>query len=363
LGVDAQQRHVVSGWPDGGFAARVGSEHPILLAPMAGAGGVDLCAGAMAGGAVGALPCAMLTSDEVREQAAEVRRGSAGPLNLNFFCHRPPEEADESAWRALLAPYYAEFGVGSDDGGGATRRPFDAATAEAVEAVRPEAVSFHFGLPAEDLLARVKGAGALVIGNATTVAEARWLAGRGADAIVAQGWEAGGHSGRFLGGDPAEALGLFALLPRVADAVDVPVIAAGGIGDGRGIAAAFVLGASAVQLGTAYLHCPESRISPAHRAALGGEATVFTNLLTGGLARGVAGRLVRELGPVRAEAPPFPLAAAALAPIRKAAEATGEYGFGPLWAGQAGPLGRALPAEALTRSLAAEALAILAPRA
>jgi nitronate monooxygenase len=362
VGLDAEHRHMVTGWPDGGFAGRIGSEHPILLAPMAGAGGVDLCAGAMAGGAVGALPCAMLSPDEARGQAAEARRRSDGPLNLNFFCHQPPEEADDRDWRALLAPYYAEFGV-EPDGGGATRRPFDPAMAEAVEAVRPEAASFHFGLPAEPLLARVKAAGALVIGNATTVAEARWLAERGADAIVAQGWEAGGHSGRFLGADPAEALGLFALLPRVADAVGVPVIAAGAIGDGRGIAAAFALGASAVQLGTAYLHCPESLISPAHREALRSESTVFTNLQTGGLARGVAGRLVRELGPVRPEAPPFPLAAAALAPIRRAAEAQGEFGFGPLWAGQAGPLGRPLPAEALTRSLAAEALAILAPEA
>jgi nitronate monooxygenase len=229
-----------------------------------------------------------------------------------------------------------------------------------VEQLRPKIVSFHFGFPANDLVQRVKAAGAIVIGNATTVEEARWLEERGANGIIAQGFEAGGHTGRFLGSDPADALGLFALLPRVADAVSVPVIAAGGVADGRGIAAAFMLGASAVQIGTAYLHCPESLIPDAHRAALGKSDSLFTNLITGGLARGLRGRLMRELGPVRSEAPPFPLASAALAPIRAAAEARGEYGFGAMWAGQAAALGRSLPAAELTRKLAADALAILA---
>jgi nitronate monooxygenase len=214
-------------------------------------------------------------------------------------------------------------------------------------------------LPDSDLLDRVKAAGAIVLGNATTVEEARWLEAKGVDAIIAQGFEAGGHTGRFLGSDPAEAMGLFALIPQVVDAVSVPVIAAGGIADGRGIAAAMILGASAVQLGTAYLHSPETPISAAHRARLTEGRTVFTNLMTGGLARGVRGRLVDELGPVRNEAPPYPLASAALAPIRAAAEKAGEFGFGPMWAGQAAPLGQALPAAELTRKLAADALAIL----
>jgi nitronate monooxygenase len=349
---------MVGHWPDRRFLDRVGAEHPIVQAPMAGAGGVDLCVGAIEGGALGSLPCGMLGPDEVARQVAEVRARVRGPLNLNFFCHEMPRDVDDGAWRALLAPYYAEFGA-EPGAGGAQRRPFDEAMAEAVEALRPDAVSFHFGLPGDRLLARVKAAGAIVIGNATTLAEARWLAERGVDAVIAQGWEAGGHSGRFLASDPAEAMGLFALLPQVADSVEVPVIAAGGIGDGRGIAAALLLGATAVQLGTAYLHCPESRILPAHRSALRTEPTLLTNLMTGGLARGVAGRLMRELGPVRPEAPPYPLAASALAPIRSAAEKKGEFGFGPMWAGQAGPLGRPEPAAALTRRLAAEALAIL----
>jgi nitronate monooxygenase len=243
------------------------------------------------------------------------------------------------------------------------RLPFDSEMAAAVEELKPTVVSFHFGLPAEPLLARVKAAGAVVIGNATTVEEARWLEQGGAHAIIAQGFEAGGHTGRFLGSDAAEAIGLFALLPLIADAVSVPVIAAGGIGDGRGIAAALTLWASAVQLGTAFLHTPEAKISGVHRQRLREGRTVFTNLLTGGLARGIRGRLIEELGPVRTEAPPYPLASAALAPVRAAAQREGEYGFGPMWAGQAAPLGEALPATELTRKLAHDALAILGGRA
>jgi len=345
-------------WPDRRFADLVGTEHPIVQAPMAGVGGVDLCVAAIDGGALGSLPCGMLSPEQVRDQVTEVRDRSSGPFNLNFFCHRMPEAVDDRAWRRLLQPYYEEFGV-QQDNGGALRLPFDSAMSDLVEEVRPPVVSFHFGLPNADLLNRVKAAGAVILGNATTVEEARWLDQRGVHAIIAQGFEAGGHTGRFLGSDPAEALGLFALLPRIVDSVSVPVIAAGGICDVRGIAAAFTLGASGVQLGTAFLHCPEALISEAHREGLKEGRTVMTNLLTGGLARGIAGRLIDDLGPLRPEAPPYPLASAALAPIRATAEKQGEYGFGPMWAGQAAPLGEALPAAELTRKLAAGALAIL----
>jgi nitronate monooxygenase len=346
------------GWPDRRFLDMVGCEHPIIQAPMAGASGVDLCVAAMTGGALGSLPCGMLSPDQVRTQVSEARARANGPLNLNFFCHTMPADADDSAWRALLQPYYDEFGV-EPDNGGALRLPFDAEMCAAVEDVRPEVVSFHFGLPATDLLDRVTRTGAIVIGNATTIAEARWLDSRGVGAIIAQGFEAGGHTGHFLGSDPAEAMGLFALLPQIADAVSVPVIAAGGIGDGRAIAAAFTLGASAVQLGTAYLHAPETPISDAHRARLKEARTLFTNLMTGGLARGIPGRLIDELGPVRSEAPTYPLASAALAPLRVAAERHGDFGFGPMWAGQAAALGQRVGATELTRRLAADALAIL----
>jgi len=344
-------------WPDTRFLDLAGSKHPIVQAPMAGAGGVELCVAAIQGGALGSLPCGMLSPDQVRGQVAEVRSRTGGPFNLNFFCHVMPSDTDDSAWRRLLQPYYNEFGVAPGNGG-AMRLPFDAAMAEVVEELRPVVVSFHFGLPEARLLDRVKATGAAILGNATSIEEARWLEQRGADAIIAQGFEAGGHTGRFL--DPAaEPIGLIALLPRIVDAVQVPVIAAGGIGDARGIAAAFALGGSAVQLGTAYLHTPEAPISAAHRERLRDGRTVITNLMTGGLARGLHGRLVDELGPARDEAPFYPLASAALAPIRAAAEARGEYGFGPMWAGQAAPLGEALPAAELTRKLGAEALAIV----
>jgi len=356
MGFDAQRRHMV-GWPDRRFLELIGCKAPIIQAPMAAAAGVELCVAAIEGGALGSLPCALFGPEQVRSQVAEVRSRADGPINLNFFCHHMPEQADDSAWRALLQPYYEEYGLAPGNGG-ALRLPFEAEMCAAVEELRPEVVSFHFGLPDAVLLERVKATEAVVIGNATSVDEARWLEGRGADAIIAQGFEAGGHTGRFLGGDPAEAMGLFALLPQVVDAISVPVIAAGGIGDGRGIAAAFLLGASAVQLGTAYLHAPETPISDTHRRRLKRGHTLFTNLMTGGLARGLRGRLTDELGPVRGEAPPYPLASAALAPIRAAAEKQGEYGFGPMWAGQSAPLGTTLPAADLTRKLAAEALAI-----
>ena len=315
-----------------------------------------LAIAAIRGGAVGSLPCAMLTPDEVRAEVAEVRASARGPLNLNFFCHNLPDEADDRAWRALLQPLFEEAGVKAGAGKAVIRRPFDEALCAAVEEVRPELVSFHFGLPDETLLARVRAAGARVIGNATTVAEARVLAAREVDAIIAQGWEAGGHAGRFLLDPADEQMGLMALLPQIVDAVEVPVIAAGGIGDARGIAAAFLLGASAVQLGTAFLHCPESQIEPAHRAGLADEAaehTAFTNLYSGGLARGLPTPLTDALGPIREEAPPFPLASLALAPL----------GLRPHFAGQAARLGRAEGAEGLTARLGREALALLSGKA
>ena len=350
------------GWPDRRFLDLVGTEHPIIQAPMAGAGGVELCVAAIGGGALGSLPCALLSCRKLLEQVAETRSRASGPINLNFFCHKVPGGVDDRSWVALLRPYYEEYDV-EPTRNGPLRLPFDEPMCALVEELRPEVVSFHFGLPDPKLLDRVKAAQAVVLSSATTVEEARWLETRGVDAIIAQGFEAGGHSGRFLGSNPAEAMGLFPLLPQIADAVSVPVIAAGGIADGRGIAAAFILGASAVQLGTAYLHAPEAPINDVHRERLRRGQTLFTNLLTGGLARGVRGRLIDELGPVRSEAPPYPLASDALASIRTAAERQGEFGFGPMWAGQGAPLGQTLPAAELTAKLASDALAILGRQA
>ncbi|WP_404334620.1 NAD(P)H-dependent flavin oxidoreductase [Sphingomonas sp. MMS12-HWE2-04] len=328
---------------------------PIVQAPMAGAGGVALAAGAMRGGALGSLPCAMLTADRIIEQVAGLRRAAAGPVNLNFFCHTLPAPPDERAWRALLAPYYAEEGVEPGDAP-PLRRPFDAAACAAVEAVRPEAVSFHFGLPDDALLARVRASGARVFGNATTRDEMRWLAACGVDAVIAQGCEAGGHAGWFLDGHRPTPLA-----ELLAVAVGVPVIAAGGIVDGAGIARALAAGASAVQIGTAYLATPESGISAAHRALLGSEAeAALTNLLSGRAARGIVNRLMRELGPMRGEAPAFPYASNALAPLRAKAEAEGRGDYSPLWAGAGSAQIRRMTAEALTRLLGEELASVCA---
>ena len=345
-------------WPDRRFLDLVGSEHPIVQAPMANAGGVDLCVAATEGGALGSLPCGMLKADQIREQAGAVRERVPGPLNLNFFCHRMPEQSDDCAWRELLRPYYAEFGI-AEPPPAPLRLPFDQAACEVVEEVKPEVVSFHFGLPEQTLLDRVKGSGAVVIASATTVEEAVWLQDRGVDAVIAQGFEAGGHTGRFLGSDPAEVIGLFALVPQVAAAVSIPVIAAGGIADGRGIAAAFTLGASAVQLGTVYLHCPESLLPDGARAMLARRPTIITNVYSGGLARAVRGRLIDEIGPIRSEAPPYPLAGAASLPLFRAAWERDDFAFMPMLAGQSARLGRPIPAAELTRRLAAEALAVI----
>lgn len=339
------------------FLELTGAAVPIVQAPMAGAGGVALAAAAMRGGALGSLPCAMLSVEQVRAQASEVRAAAQGPLNLNFFCHELDDAPDDSAWRSALAPFYAREDVAPPVGAAALRRPFDATLCEAVEAVRPEIVSFHFGLPGPALLTRVKAV-AKVFGNATTVDEARFLARQGCDAVIAQGSEAGGHAGWFLEGH--RPIGTLALVRRIVRAIDLPVIAAGGIVDGAGIAAALTLGASGAQLGTAYLATPESLISPMHRALLGSEAeTVFTNVFTGREARGFRNRLVDALGPISPLAPAFPYAAAALAPLRMAAEAEGRADYSPLWAGQGAALTRTMPAEDLTRLLAGEALALL----
>lgn len=338
------------------FRDLTGAAVPIVQAPMAGSSGVALAVAALKAGAVGSLPCALITPDQLRAQVAEVRAAAAGPLNVNFFCHVIGPAPDESAWHQALAPFYAEEEVGPPDTPPPLRAPFDAAMCAVIEEAKPEIVSFHFGLPEPALLERVRATGALLFGNATTVAEARWLAAQGIDAIIAQGSEAGGHAGYFLAGH--HPVGTMALVPQIADAVDLPVIAAGGMGDARGIAAALMLGAAAVQLGTAYLHTPESLVSATHRARLAGreaEDTAFTNLFTGRLARGMRNRLMNELGAINPTAPPFPYASAALTELRKVSEAD----YANFWAGQAAPLGRAEPAQALTERLARETMALL----
>ncbi|MFO8044711.1 MAG: nitronate monooxygenase [Halomonas sp.] len=331
---------------------------PILQAPMAGAQGRELAIAVARAGGLGALPCAMLSPGAIAEELTAFRAATAAPINVNFFCHAQPEPAAAAMarWHAALAPWYAELGLDIDAvPEGLGRRPFDAAACDVIEPFRPEVVSFHFGLPEAALLERVKGWGAQVLSSATTVAEAQWLEANGVDAVIVQGLEAGGHRGMFLTDELTTQMGTFALLPQVREAVGLPLIAAGGIADARGVAAARTLGADAVQVGTVLLCCPESTISAIHRRALMCEAarhTALTNLYSGRPARGIVTRLMRELGPMGDVAPAFPLATAAIAPLRAAAEASGLGDFSPLWAGQNASRCREVPAAQVIAELA-----------
>jgi nitronate monooxygenase len=347
-------------WPDRRLLDLLKIDHPIILAPMAGVMDGGLVAAVSEAGGLGSLPCAMLNAEKIRDEVGKIRARTGRPINLNFFCHVTPvpNNAREAAWRERLASYYREFDV--DPAAPvpmSNRAPLDAALLEVVLEIKPEVVSFHFGLPPAPLYDKLKREGVTVLSSATTVAEARWLAERGVDAIIAQGFEAGGHRGMFLSENISAQVGTFALVPQIADAVKVPVIAAGGIADARGIAAAFALGASGVQIGTAYLLCPEAKVSAPHRAALTSardDGTVLTNVMTGRPARGFVTRIIREQGPI-SDVPEFPLAAGALQPLRAKAEAQGSGDFSPLWSGQAAALGREIGAGELTTKLAEEA--------
>jgi nitronate monooxygenase len=336
----------------------LGIELPIIQAPMAGVQGSALAIAVSNAGGLGSLPCAMLSPEAMRNELTFIRPQTSKPFNVNVFCHTPEARNTdrEEAWRTALAPYYAEYGLEANSVAVATdRATFNAETATLLQEFKPAVVSFHFGLPTLDLVVRVKAMGAKILASATTVDEARWLQSRGVDAIIAQGREAGGHRGTFLSEDLSSQLGTFALVSQIVEAVNVPVIAAGGIADAHGVAAALNLGAAGVQVGTAYLLCPETTTSAVHRAALKSEMaqhTAITNLFSGGPARGIMNRLMKDLGPISPLAPRFPHAAAALAPLRQKAEQAGRGDFSPLWSGENNRDCKEIPAAELTRKLA-----------
>ena len=349
------------------LAHLLGTPFPLLQAPMAGVQGSALAIAVGHAGALGSLPCAMLAPDALRAEL-QALQASGLPHNVNFFCHTPPEPdaASEAAWRAALKPYYDELGLDAASiPAGPGRRPFDADSAALLAEFKPRVVSFHFGLPAPDLLAQVKSWGSKVLASATTVREALWLEEHGADAVIAQGLEAGGHRGNFLSMDISEQMGTFALLPQIAATVRVPVIAAGGIADAAGVRAAMALGAAGVQVGTAYLCADEATTTALHRAALQSEAarhTTLTNVFTGRPERGIVNRVMREMGGsgkthfatgLSRAAPAFPLATNAMAPLRAAAEKAGRTDFSPLWSGQNATACLSAPAADITRTLAA----------
>jgi nitronate monooxygenase len=352
----------MNAWPDTRILELFGIELPILQAPMAGASGSAMAIAVARAGGLASLPCAMLSPQQIRDEVALIRQNSSAPLNLNFFCHQPPADDPQShvRWKDALRPYYQELGADfAAPTPVSSRAPFDGVSCELVEELKPEVVSFHFGLPEAALLSRVKATGAKVISSATTVSEAVWLEANGCDAIIAMGYEAGGHRGIFFSTELTTQVGTMALVPQIVDAVRIPVIAAGGIADGRGIAAAFMLGASAVQIGTAYLFCAEAKVSKPHYQALrtaDESQTALTNIFTGRPARGIINRVMRELGPISDLAPAFPLAGGALMPLRAIAEPQGNGDFMNLWAGQAVGVKHELDTEQLTRLLASQAL-------
>lgn len=351
----------MSTWPDTRILDLLGIDLPIIQAPMAGATTTAMVIAASQAGALGSMPAAALSIEQLRDALAFIRQTGTGPLSVNFFCHQAPaaNEEQDRRWKALLEPYYRELGADLDAPTPVSNRaPFNEAACEVIETFRPEVVSFHFGLPSKTLMDRVKATGAKVLSSATTVEEAVWLEQHGCDAIIAMGIEAGGHRGMFLSDDLNSQIGLMALLPQVVDAVSVPVIAAGGIADSRGMLAAFALGASAVQIGTAYLFTPEASVSAAHHHALRhaqASDTALTNLFTGRPARGIVNRVMRELGAINRAAPAFPRAGGALMPLK----ARDEAGFSNLWAGQALRLGHERSTYDLTRQLAEQTLAKL----
>jgi len=338
----------------------LGIEVPIIQAPMAGVQGSALAVAVSNAGGLGSLPCAMLSLETMRNELAAIKAQTGRPFNVNFFCHVPPTPSAEreAVWRATLVPYYKEFGIDADTiPVGPGRAPFSSGAADVLSEFKPAVVSFHFGLPSAELLARVRAWGSKILSSATTIEEARWLEAHGVDAIIAQGLEAGGHRGIFLSEDLSTQVGTFALVPQIVRAVKLPVIAAGGIADAKGVAAAMALGAAGVQIGTTYLLCPEATTSTVHRAALKSEAarrTALTNLFTGRPARGIVNRIMKELGPISTAAPAFPFATAAIAPLRAKAESQGSGDFSPLWSGQNAGGCKEVPAAQLTHELAAD---------
>lgn len=338
-------------------------EHPILQAPMAGVTSPQMAIATSEAGGLGSIAAAMLTPEGTRQEIQMVKQGTGRPFNINFFVNKPPavDAARDARWRQRLAPYYDELGL-PPDAKGASRAAFDASFCDLLLEFRPKVASFHFGLPDRALMKRLQAAKILVISSATTAEEARWLEGEGADAVIAQGAEAGGHRGMFQVDDIARQAGTMALVPQVVDAVKVPVIAAGGIGDGRGIAAALALGAAGAQIGTAFMLTPEAKTTPLHRVALkqaNDNSTTLTNVFTGRPARGIVNRIIREIGPMSADAPAFPLAAEATQPMRGPAEAKGSTDFTPLWSGQAPTLAREMPAGELVAAMVRETEAAL----
>ena len=346
-------------WPANDFTRSLGIDVAIIQAPMVGAGTPALSAAVSNAGGLGSLGLGADSLEDALRRISEHAKASNRPLNANFFCHQEPTEiANRSAsMRSRLQPLYDELGLGPVPEARPPYPTFGPQHVEIVEATSPKVVSFHFGLPEPNLLDAVRRTGAVILASATTVNEARSLEERGVDAIIGQGLEAGGHRGTFQGSDTSAQPGLFALLPQIVSAVDVPVVAAGGIVDGRTIAAALALGASAVQIGTAFLRCPESSIHPAHRKALEqarDDGTRLTQLFSGKPARGFANRFMTEYRAAEDETAPYPAQISLTAPLKKGIDESRIGDVMSMWSGQSASLTREMPAAKLVALLVDE---------
>ncbi|NQZ32275.1 MAG: nitronate monooxygenase [Oceanospirillaceae bacterium] len=327
---------------------------PLIQAPMAGVQDYRLALAVAKAGGLGSIPCAMLSIEQIHAQVNAFKAQSDASYNLNFFCHTATQDAQqELIWREQLAPYFKEFEVGELKAS-AGRVPFNQEIFDALAPLNPPIFSFHFGLPSADLVAKIKALGAVIISSATSVAEGIWLEENGADIVIAQGVEAGGHRAMFLETDISRQQGTFTLLPQLVQALQVPIVAAGGIADKQAITAAVALGASAVQIGTSYLLCDEATTSALHREVLTSDqaaTTCLTNVFSGRPARGIVNRAIRELGPISDKTPPFPTAATAITQLRQAAEQRGSSDFSPLWSGCNNSGCKAISATELTDEL------------
>lgn len=346
-------------WPSNALTEKLGIDVAVIQAPMAGANTPALSAAVSNAGGLGSLGLGTSSVADAESQILDHAKASNRSLNANFFCHDEPSDAAAhgSAMRAKLQPWYDEMGLGEVPVPQARFSTFGPEHVEMLRRLSPKVVSFHFGLPQPDLLAAIREMGPVILASATTVAEARWLERQGVDAVIAQGLEAGGHRGTFQGADPTAQPGLFALLPQVASAVNVPVIAAGGIVDGRTIAAALMLGASAVQIGTAFLRCPEAYVHPAHRKALAearDDATRVTRLFSGRPARGFRNRFMETFEADEADAAPFPTKLALSMPLRQCAGDDRAGDVMSMWSGQSAALTREMPAADLVTLLVEE---------
>ena len=335
---------------------------PIVQAPMAGVSTPAMAAAVSNAGALGSLGVGASSAADARKMIAAFRERSRRSLNVNVFCHAPAvaDAAKEARWIERLRPELARVGAAPPAGLRESYRSFlnDDDMLAALLETKPEIVSFHFGAPSRETIAALHAAGVVLLGSATSLAEARALVEAGVDAVVAQGWEAGGHRGAFDPRADDDRLGTFALTRLLVRGLDVPVIAAGGIMDGAGVAAALALGAAAAQLGTAFVPCDESQADSGYRAALASEAahhTVMTSVVSGRAARCLANRFTafgRDVDP--RDVPAYPIAYDVAKRLHAAAKARGEHGYGAQWAGQGAPLARPMPAADLVALLREE---------